>query len=72
MVMYKFTPQETRALGFAPWNVAELPGAMQVLGNISRRRRRHVNGVSCLKTAEATHQFELPELPCLNAAELLD
>lgn len=72
MVTYKFTPQETRALGFAPWNVAELPEAMQVLGNISHCTGKHVNGVSCLKTAGATHQYELPELPCLNEAELQD
>lgn len=59
-------------MGFAPWNAAELPGAMQVLGIISHPTGKHLNGVSGLKTAGATHQFELPERPCLNAAGLLD
>lgn len=31
---------------------------------------RHRNGVSCLKTAGAAHQFKFSELPFLNASEL--
>lgn len=61
-----------KSLGICTRNVEELPGAMQVLGNISHGTGKHVNGVSCLRTAGATHQFELPELPYLNAAEILD
>lgn len=72
MAMLLVHTSANKSLGICTLERRELPGATQVPGSTSHCTGRHANGLSCLKTAGATHQFKLSELPFLNAAELLD
>lgn len=70
--MLKIHTSANKNLGICTLKLVELPGAIQMPGNISTTHNTHTNGVSCLKTIGATLQFKLWKLPCSNAAELLD